>query len=127
MEETRFERGVRVQNMKRDPSRPPLDIKPTDEREPIDMFITEFVHGDIYSRGVISMREREMVTVTVYIVLSQPQFIEGHLRAAFNLGMTKEELEEVIIQTIPFAGFSKAIIAMQCLKTVVKQREEQGK
>ena len=126
MEETRFERGLRVQNMKRTPDNQ-LSIDPNAEREPIDQFITEFIHGDIYSRGVLSLREREIVTITVYIGLSQPQFIEGHLRTGFNLGMTKEELEEVIIQTIPFGGFSNAIIAMDCLKRVVKQREEQGK
>ena len=126
MEETRFERGLRFQNMKREPD-DQLDIKPTDDREPIDRFITEFVHGDIYSRGILTMRDREMVTLTVYIMLSKPQFIEGHIRSAFALGMSKEEIEEIIIQTIPFGGFSNALIAMQCLKTVLKQREEQGK
>ena len=125
MEETRFERGLRFQNLKRTPDNQ-LDVKPTDAREPIDMFITEFVHGDIYSRGGLSLRDREMVTLTVYITLAQPQFIEGHIRSAFAVGITKEEVEEIIIQTIPFSGFSNAIIAMQCLKNVLKQQAEQA-
>jgi 4-carboxymuconolactone decarboxylase len=48
----------------------------------------------------------------------EPQ-LRVHMLAALNAGVTIEELKEVIIQTVPYAGFPTAINATNLLNTIV--------
>lgn len=50
----------------------------------------------------------------------EPQ-VRFHLGAALNVGLTAEQLEELILQTVPFAGFPAAINALSILKQVVAE------
>ena len=55
----------------------------------------------------------------------EPQ-LRVHLGAALNVGLTAEQLEEVIIQTVPYAGFPTAINALNLLKQVVAEAPRPG-
>ncbi len=85
-------------------------------------YIVEFAFGDIYSREGLALRERELVTVAMLTVLDRGPELRVHLGAALNVGATPEELEEVIIQTLPYAGFPTAIHAVKALRDVVTER-----
>lgn len=84
-------------------------------------YIVEFAFGDIYSREGLSLREREIATVAMLTVMGgrEPQ-LRVHLNAALNVGLTAEEIEEIIIQTVPYGGFPTAINALNLLKQVVQ-------
>jgi 4-carboxymuconolactone decarboxylase len=75
-------------------------------------YIVEFGFGDIYSRPGLSLRDRELAAVAMLIAMGsrEPQ-VRFHLGAALNVGLTAKELEEVIIQTVPFAGLPTAMNA----------------
>ena len=92
-------------------------------------YVVEFAYGDIYSRSGLSLRERELATVTMLTAMGgrEPQ-LRYHLGAALKVGLMAEDLEEVIIQTVPYAGFPTAINAFNLLKQVVAQapRTESG-
>ncbi|MGA3029625.1 MAG: carboxymuconolactone decarboxylase family protein [Candidatus Limnocylindrales bacterium] len=83
-------------------------------------YIVEFAFGDIYSREGLSLRDRELVTVAALTAMGgrEPQ-LRVHLGAGLNVGLTALELEEVIIQTVPYAGFPTAINALNLLREVV--------
>ncbi|WP_462410769.1 carboxymuconolactone decarboxylase family protein [Neobacillus sp. Marseille-QA0830] len=85
-------------------------------------YIVEFAFGDIYSRDGLSLRDREIATVAMLTVLGHcaPQ-LKVHLAAALNVGITKEELEEIIIQTVPYSGFPTAINAYHLLKEITNK------
>jgi 4-carboxymuconolactone decarboxylase len=86
-------------------------------------YIVEFAFGDIYSRPGLSLRDRELATVALLTGLGarEPQ-LRVHLGAALNVGISAEELEEVIIQTVPYAGFPTAINALNLLRDVLRSR-----
>ena len=83
-------------------------------------YIVEFAFGDIYSRDGLSLRDREIATVALLAGLGarDPQ-LRVHLAAGLNVGLTAKELEEIIIQTVPYAGFPTAINALNALRDVV--------
>ncbi len=87
-------------------------------------YIVEFAFGDIYSRPGLSLRDREIATVAALTVQGgrEPQ-LRVHLGAALNVGLSQQEIEEVIIQTVPYAGFPTAINAMNLLRTVARERK----
>jgi 4-carboxymuconolactone decarboxylase len=89
-------------------------------------YIVEFAFGDIYSRGTLTLKERELISVAILTVLAgrEPQ-LRVHLGAALNVGLTVEEIEETILQTVPYAGFPTAINAMNLLKQVSADHAKQ--
>lgn len=85
-------------------------------------YIVEFAFGDIYSRDGLSHREREIATVAMLTALGgrEPQ-LRVHLGASLNVGLTTKEIEEIIIHTVPYAGFPTAINALSILKEFKKK------
>lgn len=84
--------------------------------------IVEFAYGDLYTRTILSDREREIAAIAVLTAQGgrDPQ-LRAHLRTGLRLGMTVTELEEVILQTTAFAGFPTAINANAILKSIVEE------
>jgi 4-carboxymuconolactone decarboxylase len=87
-------------------------------------YIVEFAFGDIYNREGLSLRDRELATVAALTAMGgrEPQ-LKVHVGAALNVGLTQKEIEETIIQTVPYAGFPTAINAMNVFKEVVAETD----
>lgn len=86
-------------------------------------YIVEFAFGDIYNRQGLSLREREMVAVAMLTVLGREPQLRVHIHAALHAGLSPEEIEETIIQTVPYAGFPTAMNAMNVLRQVLSEPE----
>ncbi|WP_066645578.1 carboxymuconolactone decarboxylase family protein [Christensenella timonensis] len=88
----------------------------TDSLGDLGRYIVEFAFGDIYSRGTLSLREREMITIAMLAVLGREPQLGVHIRAGMHVGLTQEEIEEVIIHSVPYNGFPTAINALNVLR-----------
>ena len=91
--------------------------------EDIGRYIIEFAFGDIYSRGTLDLKQREMITITSLLVQgdTSPQ-LRVHINGALNVGLTKEEIIETFIQTISYVGFPRVLNAVNVAKEVFKER-----
>lgn len=91
--------------------------------EDVGRYIIEFAFGDIYDRGVLDLKEREMITITTLLTQgdTEPQ-LNVHINGALNVGLTPEEIIETFIQTIPYVGFPKVLNAITVAKEVFKAR-----
>jgi 4-carboxymuconolactone decarboxylase len=83
--------------------------------------IIEFAFGDVYSRPGLDLRARQISTVSTLVALGSPPQIYTHLRAARRVGVSREELVEVIMQSAVYAGFPAAINAFAAAKTIFSQ------
>lgn len=79
-------------------------------------YIIEFGFGEIYSREGLSLRERKIATIAMLTVLGRDEQLRVHIDAALNVGLSTEEIEETILQTLLYAGFPNAINALSLLK-----------
>jgi len=79
----------------------------------------EWGFGEIVSRTGIDLKTRQLVTVASCVTLgyAQPQ-LRAHIEGALNVGATKEEIVEVILQVALYAGFAAATNAMLLAKEV---------
>jgi len=84
-------------------------------------FVTEFAFGDIYSRPGLDLKTRQMLTIASLVTLGNavPQ-LKSHIKGALNVGCTKEEIVEVILQLAVYAGFPAAMNGMYAAKEVFK-------
>jgi len=82
-------------------------------------YIVEFAFGEVYHRPGLSLRDRELITVAMLAAMGarEPQ-LDVHLRGALTVGVTRDELRELMIHLVPYAGFPAAINAMRRLQAV---------
>lgn len=91
------------------------DVREIDED--LWRIISEANFGTIWSRPGLSLRDRELICMSILIAIGAPG-ISIHFKHAHNLGFTDEELKEIVLQTIPYAGLPKALGAMAILHRI---------
>ncbi|NJB84467.1 quercetin dioxygenase-like cupin family protein [Lewinella marina] len=86
----------------------------------IDVFLKEHLFADIFGRDVLSYHEREIATISALSSLDGvAPMLRGHLGIALNLGITAEQLSEVLRQIDYTAGPAAAGAAREVLREVV--------
>ena len=88
-------------------------------------FTTDVLFGEIWSRPGLSLRERELVTLAT-LMAAKADGIALHMRHAHNLGISFDEMKEVILQATIYLGMPKALFAMRKLKAVMAEGEGGG-
>ena len=69
----------------------------------------DFAFGELWSRDELSRRDRSLVTVAVLGMLKAADELEIHVPAALNHGVTREEVEEVMVQLTVYGGFPRGV------------------
>jgi 4-carboxymuconolactone decarboxylase len=87
-------------------------------------YTIEFPFGDIYQRPGLDLRSREIATVAALTALgtAQPQ-LKVHIHGALNVGCTRTEIVEIVIQMAVYAGFPAALNGMFAAKEVFAERD----
>jgi 4-carboxymuconolactone decarboxylase len=87
-------------------------------------YVIDFAFGEIYSRPGLNLRAREIAAVAALAALGNaPAQLRLHLNGALNVGCTREEVIEIILQTIVFAGFPAALNAIAAAREVFEARD----
>lgn len=86
-------------------------------------YLIEFPFGDIYSRPQLDLRSREIGTVAALTALGNatPQ-LKVHIHGALNVGCTRDEVVEIIMQMAVYAGFPAALNGLFAAKEVFAER-----
>ena len=88
----------------------------------------EFPLGDIYAREGLDLRNREIVAISSLATLGNagPQ-LRIHIRAATQVGVTKSEIIEILMQTAVYAGFPAALNALNtCHDLLTEEKPRQA-
>lgn len=85
--------------------------------------LIEFPFGDIYSRPQLDLKSREIAVVAALTALGNATAqLKVHIHGALNVGCTREEVVEVIMQMAVYAGFPAALNGLFAAKEVFAQR-----
>ena len=90
-------------------------------------YVIEFPFGDIYNRPGLDLKCREIATVAALTALGNaaPQ-LKVHIHGALNVGCSRQEVVETIIQMAVYAGFPAALNGIFAAREVFKERDEKG-
>lgn len=90
-------------------------------------YTIEFPFGDIYRRPGLDLKSREIATVAALTALGHaiPQ-LKVHINGALNVGCTRQEIVEIIIQMAAYAGFPAALNGMFAARDVFAERDAKG-
>ncbi|MEL4013516.1 4-carboxymuconolactone decarboxylase [Dryocola clanedunensis] len=81
-------------------------------------FITRYAWGDIWTRPGLERHTRSMITIAMLIALNREAELKMHLRAAFNNGVTKDEIKELIMHSALYCGLPAANATMHLAQQV---------
>jgi 4-carboxymuconolactone decarboxylase len=88
--------------------------------------ISMFYTGRLYARQVLTHKQRELCAVASLTTLGMRDELAAHIKAAMNVGATREEVAEVIFQMTTYAGVPKMVEGLRVLKEVLEKSEPGG-
>jgi 4-carboxymuconolactone decarboxylase len=121
--ESRYERGTRALNEIDGEGGAKVIASLADIAPDFGRYIIEFPFGDIYSRPGLDLRGREIATIAALTALGNaaPQ-LKVHIAAGLNVGLSREEIVETIMQMAVYAGFPAALNGLFAAKEVFADR-----
>lgn len=75
--------------------------------------VRRFCFGMFWARPNLALRDRSLITVAMLAAMGRQEELAGHLRGALNVGITKEELIEVLMQAGVYAGVPMGVAALR--------------
>ncbi len=87
-------------------------------------YLIEFPFGDIYSRPNLDLKSREIAVVAALTAMGNaaPQ-LRVHVQGALNVGCSRDEIIEVMMQMAVYAGFPAALNGLFAAQEVFKERD----
>ncbi len=103
-----------------DPENGPLFVEELKKVSPdFAEYFVGFAHGKIHARTILEPKVKELIAIAILIGLGDGKsHLRLHILAACRAGCTQKEIIEVIIQSIVFVGFTRALAALHQVKEV---------
>jgi 4-carboxymuconolactone decarboxylase len=91
--------------------------------EEFQALITRYAWGEIWTRPGLPRHTRSLLTIGLMVALNRPDEFRLHVRAAFNNGVTRDEIREVLLHCAIYAGVPAANSAFHMAAEVFAQME----
>lgn len=78
--------------------------------------------GALWERPALTKRERSFVAIAALTAMGTLERLKIHVGGALNHGATPEEIEEVILMLMVYAGHGRATEAIEVAKAVIRER-----
>jgi 4-carboxymuconolactone decarboxylase len=123
-ERQRYEQGMRVRRAVLGDAHVDATLKNRNEfNETFQDLITRYAWGEIWTRPGLPKQTRSMLTLAMMVALNRADEFRLHLRAALNNGVTREEIQEVLLQTAIYCGVPAANSAFHIAEEVFSQQK----
>lgn len=83
-----------------------------------------FITGNLYSRTVLTLPERQMVACAMLAALRARDELKLHVNAALNVGCEPQKLSEIFFQLATYAGMPAVNEALGVYREVLEERGE---
>jgi 4-carboxymuconolactone decarboxylase len=80
--------------------------------------ITRYAWGEIWTRPGLPRHTRSLIVIATLVGLNRPEELRMHIRAAFNNGVTRDDIKEVLLQSAVYCGVPAANSAFHAAEEV---------
>ncbi len=88
---------------------------------PFQEMMTAYCWGEVWGRETLPLKTRSMLNLAMLTALNREAEFKLHVRGAINNGLTKEEIREVLLQTMIYCGVPAAVSAFRAAREVFKE------
>lgn len=92
--------------------------------EEFQQLITRYAWGEIWTRPGLPRHTRSLITVAMMVALNRTDEFRLHVRAAFNNGVTRDQIKEVLLQAAIYCGVPAANAAFHLAEEVFAQMDQ---
>lgn len=82
----------------------------------------QFAFDQVWGRDGLERKHRSLVVIGILIAQRQPSELKNHIRIALNNGLTVREIEEALIQSLPYVGFPAVASATTSIIEVLREQ-----
>ncbi len=123
-ERHRYDQGMKVRRAVLGDAHVDASLKNRNEfNDPFQDLITRYAWGEIWTRPGLSRQIRSMLALAMMVALNRPDELRMHLRAALNNGVTRAEIQEVLLQTAVYCGVPAANTAFHLAEEVFEEQK----
>jgi len=91
----------------------------SDFARPLQEMVTTNCWGGVWTRPGLTLRERSLINIGMLTAMGRLHELRVHVRGALNNGATREELQEVLLQTAIYCGLPAALDATRAVEEVL--------
>jgi 4-carboxymuconolactone decarboxylase len=95
----------------------------TEFTRPIQELVTEYCWGEVWTRDGLDRHTRSLINLAMLTALNRPHEIEAHVRGALNNGVTREQIQEVLLQTAIYCGVPAALDSFRIAQKVFNEAD----
>ncbi len=93
----------------------------TDFTRPLQDMVTRYCFGEVWHRPALDPKTRSMLTLALLTALGKQNQLRVHVRGAIQNGVSKEEIREVLVHCMIYAGLPAAVDSFATTTEVLKQ------
>jgi len=121
---TLFEKGLEMRRAVLGTEYVDRSIANVDEfNKPFQKLVTEWCWGEVWTRPGLDKKTRSMLNLAMLTALNRPNEVRLHVRGAINNGVTKAEIQEVLLQTCIYCGVPAALESFRIASEVIKEMD----
>jgi 4-carboxymuconolactone decarboxylase len=94
-----------------------------DFSRPLQELVTEYCWGSIWTRPGLPRKTRSLINLAMLTALNRPHEVKLHLRGALNNGCSKEEIMEVLLQTVVYCGVPAGVDSFRTAREFLEELE----
>ena len=121
-EENRFDKGLAVQvKIFGDVIKKMQESAPSNQKH-IQEYLSTFCFGDLYTRGGLDLKTRELLTLCIITALGGAEGqVKAHVQGNKNVGNDKGKLIAAITHCLPYMGFPRTLNALACVNEIIPE------
>jgi len=93
----------------------------TDFTRPMQELVTEYCWGAIWTREGLPRETRSLINLAMLTALNRSHELAAHVRGALNNGVTREQIQEVLLQTAIYVGVPAALESFRVAESVFQE------
>jgi 4-carboxymuconolactone decarboxylase len=93
----------------------------TDFTRPLQDMVTRYCFGEVWNRPGLDHKTRSMLTLALLTALGKQNQLRVHVKGAIQNGVSKEEIREVLMHSMIYAGLPAAVDSFATTTEVLKQ------
>ena len=87
---------------------------------PLQEIVTKYCFGETWTRPKLSRKIRSMITLAMLVAMARPHELGVHVRGAISNGVTKDEIQEILIHAMVYSGIPRGVEAFRMAESTLK-------
>jgi 4-carboxymuconolactone decarboxylase len=88
---------------------------------PLQDYVTRYCFGETWTRPAVPPNIRSMLTLAMLVAQGRPNEIKVHVRGAVANGVSRSEIQEVMLHAMIYCGVPKAVEGFRCAAEVLAE------